>query len=148
MRNDKFTGKHCSRGYCCSIISSESHVRYLYLSKMHGLPDSHFSTRCCRPSMSFSQLYHLASLHASILPVLSARKNLSRVTSLILIIYFCLQSSRVICCCLGIFTSHNGNFPNLSPDRSLVYQVSSSTQLSFVSFLYCSNNDIIFIALA
>lgn len=86
MRNDKFTGKHCSRGYCCSIISSESHVRYLYLSKMHGLPDSHFSTRCCRPSMSFSQLYHLASLHASILPVLSARKNLSRVTSLILII--------------------------------------------------------------
>lgn len=71
-------------------------------------------------------------------------------------IYLCLQSSRVICCCLGIFTSHNGlhgNLPNLQQPitrqkPSLAYQVSSSTQLSFVSFLYCSNSNILFIALA
>ena len=71
-------------------------------------------------------------------------------------IYLFLQSSRVICCCLGIFTSHNGlhgNLPNLQQPitrqkPSLAYQVSSSTQLSFVSFLYCSNSNIIFIALA
>lgn len=60
--------------------------------------------------------------------------------------YLCFQASNIIRCCHGIFTAHNvlqGNLPILLQQitRGPAYHNSSSTQLSFVSFLYCSSTD-------